>query len=61
MFKKSRASPIGPTTFFGSTRFDQLYVFLQGLYKYKVESFYGMIDENDAGKKIRTVTTTTSN
>ena len=46
---------------FGSSFVRLLHVFLQGLYKYKVESFYGMIDENDAGKKIRTVTTTTSN
>ena len=45
---------------FGSTPFDQLHVFLQGLYKYQVESFHDMIGGKDARKKIRSVTTITS-
>ena len=36
---------------FGSTPFDRLHVFLQGLYKYQVESFHDMIGEKDARKK----------
>ena len=36
---------------FGSTPFERLHVFLQGLYKYQVESFHDMIGEKDAGKK----------
>ena len=44
----------------GSTPFDQLHVFLQGLYKYQAESFHNMIGEKDAEKKMRSVTTITS-
>ena len=35
----------------GSTTFDRLYVFLQCLYKYQIESFRDMIGEKDSGKK----------
>ena len=36
---------------FGSTPFERLHVFLQGLYKYQVESFHDMSSEKDAEKK----------
>ena len=36
---------------FGSTPFDRLHVFLQGLYTYQVESFHDMIGEKDAERK----------
>ena len=44
---------------FGSTPFDRLHVFLQGLYKYQVESFRDTIGEKDAGKREKGVTTIT--